>query len=218
MKLYDAVFFDVDGTLIDSAPGILNTLREVFAAMQKDITGVDLMRYVGPPLRKSFAEHFADEADVEQAVELYRASYKVKGSHQCTLYPGAAEMLNNLKAAGIRLFTATSKPVTVVTPILEELGVADLFEEIGGASMTTERDTKTAVIRYLLDKPELQGCRILMVGDRRDDMRGAADCGLPTAAVTYGYGSVEELEPFAPKFMADSCAALQRYILEGETT
>ena len=55
---YDAILFDVDGTLIDSAPGIINTLKEVFAKMGVDTTNVNLRRYLGPPLRKSFGEHF----------------------------------------------------------------------------------------------------------------------------------------------------------------
>ena len=58
MQHYDVILFDVDGTLIDSAPGILNTLEEAFRKMNVDITGVDLRRYLGPPLRKTFAEYF----------------------------------------------------------------------------------------------------------------------------------------------------------------
>ena len=90
---YDAILFDVDGTLIDSAPGIINTLKEVFARMGVDTTNVNLRRYLGPPLRKSFGEHFTDPALIEKATDLYRDSYAVKGSHECAAYPGAAEML-----------------------------------------------------------------------------------------------------------------------------
>ena len=88
---YDAILFDVDGTLIDSAPGIINTLKEVFAKMGVDTTNVNLRRYLGPPLRKSFGEHFTDPALIEKATDLYRDSYAVKGSHECAAYPGAAE-------------------------------------------------------------------------------------------------------------------------------
>ena len=69
MLHYDAILFDVDGTLIDSAPGILNTLEEVFKAMGVDVTRSDLNRYIGPPLRKSFGEHFSDPAKIEEATE-----------------------------------------------------------------------------------------------------------------------------------------------------
>ena len=72
MPHYDAILFDVDGTLIDSAPGILNTLEMVFRDMGVDLTNVNLRRYIGPPLRKSFAEHFSDPAKIEEATERYQ--------------------------------------------------------------------------------------------------------------------------------------------------
>ena len=213
---YDAILFDVDGTLIDSAPGIINTLEEVFAEMGVDTTNVNLRGYLGPPLRKSFGEHFTDPALIEKATELYRVSYAVKGSHECTPYPGAAAMLQRLKEAGLVLCTATSKPTEVVTPILEEKGLAPFFDFIGGASMDESRDTKTEVVRYVLSQPMMQGKRVLMVGDRNDDMRGAADCGLDAAGALYGYGSRDELEPFQPVLLAESCADLADKILNGQ--
>ena len=216
MLNYDAILFDVDGTLIDSAPGILNTLEEVFAAMGVDTTNVNLRRYLGPPLRRSFGEHFSDPEKIEEATERYRVSYAEKGSHECTPYPGAAEMLRRLKDAGLILCTATSKPTEVVTPILEEKGLAPFFDFIGGASMDESRDTKTEVVRYVLSQPMMQGKRVLMVGDRNDDMRGAADCGLDAAGALYGYGSREELEPFHPVLLAKSCADLADQILNGQ--
>ena len=202
MLNYDAILFDVDGTLIDSAPGIINTLKEVFAKMGVDTTNVNLRRYLGPPLRKSFGEHFTDPALIEKATDLYRDSYAVKGSHECAAYPGAAEMLQRLKDAGLVLCTATSKPTQVVTPILEEKGLAGYFE--------------TDVVRHVLAQPMMQGRRVLMVGDRNDDMRGAADCGLDAAGALYGYGSREELEPFHPVLLAESCASLADQILNGQ--
>lgn len=214
MLKYDAVLFDVDGTLIDSAPGIFHTLEEVFRSMGVATEGMDMRCYLGPPLRRTFGEHFSDEAQIEEATLRYRASYAVKGSHECVLYPGAAELLGALRAAGILLATATSKPTSVVEPILREQGIAKYFDIIAGASLDKSRDTKTEVVRYVLSQPLLRGRRVLMVGDRHDDMRGAADCGLPAAGVLYGYGSREELAPFGPVMLAESCAALAAWLLE----
>ena len=166
---YDAVLFDVDGTLIDSAPGILSTLDETFRRMGVDPSGFDLRRYIGPPLRRSFGEHFAEESEVERATEIYRDIYAETGCHQCSAYPGAARMLRRLREAGLILCTATSKPTQVVTPILQELGLAPYFDRIDGASMDKSRDTKTEVIRYVLSQPLLAGRRVLMVGDRADE-------------------------------------------------
>lgn len=216
MLKYDAILFDVDGTLIDSAPGILNTLNEVFTTMGVDVTNVDLRRYLGPPLRQTFGEHFDELEQIEHATDLYRKSYAVKGSHEGEVYPGAVQMLKRLKKAGVVLCTATSKPTKVVTPILEEKGLAEYFDFIGGASMDESRDTKTDVVRYVLEQPVMQGKRILMVGDRHEDMRGAANCGLDAAGALYGYGSNEELEPFHPVWMVESCEELAEKILTAQ--
>lgn len=213
MPHYDAILFDVDGTLIDSAPGILNTLEMVFRDMGVDLTNVNLRRYIGPPLRKSFAEHFSDPAKIEEATERYRMIYHEKGSHEGGVYSGVPEMLRRLKDAGFTLCTATCKPTEVVTPILEEQGIAGYFAFVGGASMDESRDTKTDVIRHVLSQPTLQGKRVLMVGDRSDDLQGAANCGLDAVGVLYGYGSREELEPFHPKLLVESCKELTDQLL-----
>lgn len=213
MPNYDAVLFDVDGTLIDSAPGILHTLEETLTVMGADFSGKNLRRYLGPPLRRTFAEFFDTDAEIERATTYYRQRYAVQGTLECALYPGVEQMLAALDAAGVLLYTATSKPTGVVTPILERLGVARYFAFIGGASLDRTRDTKTAVMQQVLTRPELKHARVLMVGDRMDDMKGAADCGLPAAAVLYGYGGYEELSPFAPAAYAADCGALTDYIL-----
>lgn len=214
MPRYDAVLFDVDGTLIHSRPGIENSFAYAFAEMGLDPAQIDLSRYLGPPLRWSFGQHFSDEADVECAVEIYRDRYARLGMHECSLFPGVRQLLERLRAAGVRLATATSKPREVVLPILEEQGILRYFDLVGGASMDKSVDTKTAVIRQDLTDPNFSTGRVLMVGDRRDDMQGAADCGLPAAAVLYGYGSREELEAWNPVYLAPDCAALADFILQ----
>lgn len=213
MPRYDAVLFDVDGTLIDSAPGIISTMQEVFDKLGADVSGTDLHRYLGPPLRKTFGEYFKDPAVIEQATELYRVSYAERGSHVCAPYPGALDILRRLKEAGVLLCTATCKPTEVVEPILREQGMLELLDFVGGASMDETRDNKTDVIRHVLSQPLLRGKTVLMVGDRNDDMRGAVNCGLDAAAALYGYGSRAELEPFGPVFMAESCAELADWII-----
>lgn len=214
---YDAVLFDVDGTLIHSSPGILATMEHTFRAMGIDPATVDLTRYLGPPLRRSFAEHVKSEAEIERMVGIYREEYHKTGRHNCKPFPGVREMLEQLRAAGVRLYTATSKPTAVVTPTLQEQGLADYFAFIGGASEDKSVDTKTAVVRMVLARPELAGQRVLMVGDRSDDMVGAAECGIDAAAVLYGYGSRQELAPFRPVFQAGTCADLAAYIISRPT-
>ena len=109
--------------------------------------------------------------------------------------------------------TKKTKNTQVVTPILEDKGLAEYFDFIGGASMDESRDTKTDVVHYVLSQPMLQGKRVLMVGDRNDDMRGAADCGLDAAGVLYGYGSRAELTAAGADFLAASPEELQSLLL-----
>ena len=139
--------------------------------------------------------------------------YEDGGSHQCSLFPGVRQMMDTLKDAGLYMATATCKPVEVVTPILKEQGLFDYFDRIGGASMDESVDNKTDVIRRVLQDPRLVGKRILMVGDRQDDMQGAVNNQLPAAAVLYGYGSREEMEPWNPVLLAQNCEELTQYIL-----
>ena len=113
----------------------------------------------------------------------------------------------------LQALAATCKPVEVVTPILKEQGLFDYFDRIGGASMDESVDNKTDVIRLVLQDPRLAGKRILMVGDRQDDMQGAVNNQLPAAAVLYGYGSREEMEPWNPVLLAQNCEELTQYIL-----
>ena len=145
----------------------------------------------------------------DMALTIAKALDDKKGQDIKVLETGALTTL----ADYFVLCTATSKPTVVVTPILEEQGLAPYFDFIGGASMDESRDTKTEVVRYVLTQPCVQGKRVLMVGDRNDDMRGAADCGLDAAGALYGYGSREELEPFGPVLLAESCEELTDKLL-----
>lgn len=215
VAMYQAVLFDVDGTIVHSRPGILHSFAHTFRTMGLDPDAIDLGAYLGPPLRRSFAEHFEKECDVERAVTIYRQWYAQRGMHECSVFEGVRPMLDRLRQAGVLLATATSKPTQVVRPILEELDLLNCFDLVCGASMDKSVDTKTAVIRQALADPRFAGKRVLMVGDRRDDMQGAADCGLPAAGVLYGYGTREELEAWRPVFLADNCESLTRYILNG---
>ena len=215
MSRFRNILFDVDGTLIHSQPGIIHSMEYTFRTMGVDPEGIDLMRYLGPPLRKSFANHFDTPEKVEQAVEIYRRRYAEEGQHECTLFPGVKELLQDLRNAGYTLCTATCKPVSVVTPILENLGVRSYFEIVGGASEDQSVDNKTAIIQLVLNQlGTTEGT--LMVGDRRDDMEGAQNCGLPALGALYGYGSREELEPYHPVAYAQNSREVFEYIASAE--
>lgn len=211
--MFDAVLFDLDGTLIDSAPGIFDAFRFTLAQYGVSAPEEQLRRFLGPPLRDSFAQLLPHQ-DVEHAVEVYRARYAQASGPLTKAYPGAAEMLSALRNAGYTVCLATSKVRYAALQLLQELQLTDYFDYIGGASADTSLDTKTAVIRHVLQQPCMKGKTAVMVGDRENDMQGAADCGLPAVGVLYGYGCKQELAPFAPVFLADSTDALRIWLLE----
>lgn len=216
LAYFDAVLFDVDGTLIHSSPGILDTMEYTFAQMGVHLPQEELKKFLGPPLRETFGRYCKTSKEIESAVLTYREYYRQSGQYQCSLFPGVVSMLNTLRDAGVLLCTATSKPTKVVLPMLERLGIEPLFQMVGGASLDASLDTKEAVVRHVLEQPFMQGRRVLMVGDRRDDVAGAGACGLPTAGVLYGYGGREELETAGAAVLMRTCEELTEYILAGQ--
>ena len=214
--MYKYVFLDLDGTITEPEEGIINGV--LYALSKFGITVEDrttLYPYIGPPLRDSFREfHGLSEEEAEQAVLYYREYYSTKGIYQNGIMPGMEAAFQTLQERGCHLYVATSKPELYAKQILEHLKLDGYFDIIAGSTFDKSRDTKAAVIEYVLasvGSPEPE--QVLMVGDRSDDLQGAANCGLDAAGVLYGYGSREELEPFHPKLLVESCKELTDKLL-----
>ena len=210
--LLDAVLFDLDGTLIHSAPGILESFKYAFWQFGVVMNEDQLRPFMGPPLRQSFAGVLAPE-EVERAVRLYRDYYAIHGQEGCCVFPGVPQMLAALRKAGCTLCIATSKAREVALQVLAHYGLLDAFDYVGGASMDASLDTKTAVMQLVLGQPQLAGKCPVMVGDRENDMQGARDCSIPAVGALYGYGSQAELAPFSPVFCAQDVPALCAWLL-----
>lgn len=188
------ILFDLDGTLTDSAEGVINCAQLALKYFGLPIPDREDMRFiVGPPLRDSFLRLGVSEENVEKAVEIYRSRYVPTGMFENTPYPGISAMLAALKDAGHELYVATSKPEGMATEILDKFKLSGYFDKIYGASMDGSRDTKDTVIAYLLQE---LGPRenITMVGDTSYDVLGAAAHGIPTIGVAWGYGEVEDMK------------------------
>ena len=197
MKKYDVILFDLDGTLTDSAEGIMNCAEYALNAM--GITEPDrsrLLRFIGPPLVDSFMDFYGmSREDALKAVALYRERFPVKGIFENRVYEGIPEALDMLKKAGKRLAVATSKPEVYAKRILEHFELAEYFEVVTGAELSGERNAKSEVIEECLKRlgnPD-KGM-VLMVGDRKHDVIGAKACGVDCAGVKFGYAEENELE------------------------
>lgn len=207
------LFFDLDGTLCDSAEGILNAVTYA-----QDKLGLprqarsEMMHYIGPPLARTFsADYGLDEADAEWAVAAYREYYVSRGIFECTLYDGIVEMLDALRDRGYVLVLATCKPTPSARRVLEHFGIADRFRMISGPEFDGTRSEKHEVIAYAVECLGLTDPgRILMIGDRRDDVLGAAQNGIACAGVLWGFGSRAELTEAGAKRLFASPSELVR--------
>lgn len=189
-----SVIFDLDGTLTDSGEGITKCVRlalEHFGIPVKNLD--DLRFFVGPPLRDSFVKAGVPEDKVEEAVAVYRSRYTNVGLFENTPYSGIRELLEKLTALGYRLFVATSKPEEMAVRVLKKFDLFRYFEKICGATMDKSRDSKSAVIAYLLAECS-NGENAIMVGDTAFDVIGAAEHKIPTIGVSWGYGNAEEMK------------------------
>ena len=211
-----AIFFDLDGTLTDSGPGIINCAQLALAHFGIQVPDRDQLRvFVGPPLRQSFARFGVPPASLDEAIARFRARYVPIGKFENTPYPGIPTLLAHLKSEGKRLFVATSKLDTMAECILEHFGLAPYFDAICGAPEgDKEAGKKVNVVKAAL---KAAGCddlsRAVMVGDREHDVIGAHLAGLDVIGVLYGYGSREELTAAGADQIAETPEALETLIL-----
>ena len=194
---YSCILFDLDGTIVHSAPGITSTLAYMFERLGKPIpTPSELLQYVGPPLLDSFRDLAGFDADESAvALEIYREKYLNVGAYDATQYAGVGLVLKAVHESPLRMSLATSKPETPATLILEHFNLARYFDVITGASDDEVRSAKKDVVAEALIRLEALGADIsrpVLVGDREHDVHGAAANDVPTIFVDWGYGSLAE--------------------------
>ncbi|MGN0292766.1 MAG: HAD family hydrolase [Lachnospiraceae bacterium] len=196
---YQVVLFDLDGTVTDSGPGIMNSVQ--YALGRFGISNPDravLRRFVGPPLNDSFERFYGfTPEEAGKAVQYYREYYSAGGIFENAVYDGMEDTLRQLKAAGCRVYLATSKPQVFSEQILEHFGLTSCFDGIVGSFLDGTRVDKAEVVAEALRQagitPENRSSAV-MVGDREYDIIGAHSHGIDAVGVLFGYGSREELE------------------------
>lgn len=209
-----AILFDLDGTLTDSGEGIINCAILALEHYGLPIPSREEMRvFVGPPLHESFINHGVPADQAEEAIKIYRSRYIPIGAYENTPYPGIRELLETLKAAGHKLYVATSKPEEMSVKILQHFDLAKYFDQICGATMDTSRSSKEAVIAYLLDQNG-RADNMIMVGDTKYDILGAKEHGIPAIGVSWGYGKVEDMEKAGAAAIAHSMEELKILLLK----
>ena len=206
------VLIDLDGTISDSSPGIARSLQHAFSVCgYEPPTDEQVRTVIGPPFEVGLPMLGIHVDDIERVVSAYRGRYEDIGLFENTVYPGIAEMLDELVAAGHTLSLATAKPETTAKRIIEHFGFTDHFAFQAGATIEvgTGRRTKAEVIEYALISLGLGATdlpRVVMVGDRDHDVEGAHLNGIDCIGVAWGFGSPGELETAGASALVDTPA------------
>lgn len=209
------VLFDVDGTIVDSAPAVMNAFRGALSDYDLPIPDDQRLRtYVGPPLWYSFSDLGYEGELLAHLVSGYRARYQ---AHYLDPepFPGVIELLHDLHRAGIPLATATSKQAPMALAQMEHLGLSEVFDVIAGAT-PDPASSKATVIREALTRLEARGVDTshpVIIGDSIWDVRGAQEAGIPVIGVGWGYATEDGLDE--ADAVCETVEELRSFILDG---
>lgn len=207
--MFKYIFFDLDGTLTDSAEGITKCVRYALESRGINVQDLNGLRpFIGPPLIESFMKFYGmTEEEARLCTAKYRERFKDTGIYENKVYPGVPEMLAQLKANGFVLAVATSKPVEFAQRVTDYFDLTQYFDYITGPDFNGSLPTKADVIADALRHfsiSEAEKPQVLMVGDRSQDITGAKKCGLKTIGVRYGYAAPGELEEAGADYILET--------------
>ena len=190
------LFFDLDGTLVDSRPGILASMRHALTLLGREVPSDEtLSRFIGPPTHEAFRELLgsSDSEFVSRTIDIYRQRYAKLGLFEASVFPGISQGLRTLHAADYRLFVVTSKPRVYASTIIDHFELRQYFSQVYGSELNGERSNKGELIAHVLDSEGISAASAWMIGDRLHDVLGAKQNGVRSAGALWGYGSAEEL-------------------------
>ncbi len=218
--MYQYLLFDLDGTLTDPKEGITRSVQYALRHFGIDEPDIEkLVPFIGPPLVECFMEWYGFARDqAMEAVGVFRERFSVKGILENAVLEGIPELLRDLVDAGRTLAVASSKPELYVEQILDNYDLARYFTVVTGSTMEETRTAKDEVITetcrrlgIAMDSPEMR--RVLMIGDREHDIRGARTCGVDSMGVYIGYAQPGELERAEATMIAHSVAEMRQLLL-----
>lgn len=213
---YKAVLFDFDGTLVDSSEGIFKSLAYAFEKDGRPVPDTQTLRkFIGPPIYDSFKTLFGyRDEKIDFMVKKYRERYRAQGYREVRVYDGIPALLQKLKANGVKIATASSKPTVFIEQILKEQGLFSYFDYIGGTLFDNISSDKTAIIQETMQALGVAAEDCVMIGDRLYDIRGAKGADVPCIAVLFGFGSRAEFEEYGADFIAETTEEVSDLIFE----
>ena len=216
LKQYSHILFDLDGTVTDSAEGILNSIRHCLTHFRIDHPEPAFLRkFIGPPLIQSLVEHYGfDSIQAKKAVTVYREYFRRKGIFENQLYPGIPELFRKLHDQGKIMILATAKPTFYAKKIVRHFQLGKYLTEVVGSNMDGTRMEKEEIIRHILTLyADVPRENFIMIGDRKHDIQGARRHGLDSVWVRYGYGDEAEIHSLEPTFTAGNADELYQLLV-----
>lgn len=213
--MYKAVIFDLDGTLADTAPGILNSIRYTQKMMDlPEITLKQMYSHVGPPMEESYERNFGLTGDrLQQAIKFHKEYAMRQGYKELIFYDGIIELLDKLKNLGIKTGVATLKAHTTAVKIFEHLNISDKFDVVIGVDAATPL-TKSQIVDKCIEQIKCQKQECVLIGDSVYDAVGAKQSNIDFVAVTYGFGfkNKADIEKYNCIAVCESVSELGYYI------
>ena len=212
MKVYQHIIFDLDGTLTDSKPGIINSA--VYACQKlgiKDPPVEEFDRLIGVPLQDYFRMIFDfSDAEVEKAVIYFREYYGSKGVYENEVYDGIPGLLNKLKKAGKKIYISTAKYEKYAWVVTDHFQFTPLITDMVGADQGGVHATKTELAAKIIQRNKITDLeKTIVIGDKHMDIQAGHQNGIDSIGVTYGFGTSEELVGEKPTYLVDSVAELE---------
>ncbi len=215
---YSTLLFDLDGTLVDSSPGMVDSLKRSLDFYQIEHAGFDFKTIIGPPLAEGLnkfnKELFQDQELLTKVSKLYREHYGQEGVYVCEPYQGIKELLVYLKNNNAKLAVATLKPTLFAEKMLAHHGLSQYFDFILGTAVEQISVNKAEIVESVLNfYPHVVKPNTVMIGDGIHDVHGAHKNDIDVIGVTYGFGKHEDLTAAKPTHVVHSVAELQNYLI-----
>ena len=211
MSRFESVLFDLDGTLVDSRAGVIDSLRHAVSAAGGEVPAPEAMQWcVGPPLRSVLQSllNTQEPEHLEKAYRVYVDHYAREGLPQARVYAGVPQMLERLYQSDLRLYLVSSKLTLIAQQMLRFVELDAFFDSVMGASPDGGFEQKTQSTAMLIRRETLSSRSTAMVGDRDFDIAAARHNGLFSVGVGYGYGTPKELREAGADAICEGPAAV----------
>lgn len=213
---YKTIFFDVDGTLCDPGKSMIESARYALSKMGIEETDDNkLHQLIGPPLEHAFKDVYNfSSVEVDEAVKHFRHNLQSEGVQLYEAYPGIADLLEGLQQEGKNIAVVTSKIEHIAIQALDSTGLLRYFKIICAQQPGVVVE-KSEILAKALEQTGAKGelSSVVMVGDRRHDVEAAKAHGVDSIGVTWGYGSVEELQNEGATHLANDSSELKQLIV-----